>query len=51
MLLIEQTKWRATGHLGNNFGQRSFRMPLANSPFVRAKGIPLGFPAFPRESS
>jgi hypothetical protein len=32
MLHLVQTKWRATGHLGKYFGQRSFRMPLAFSP-------------------
>jgi hypothetical protein len=26
---LDKTKWRATGHLGKYFGQRSFRMPLA----------------------
>ena len=27
---LGQTKWRATGHSGKYFGQRSFRVPLCN---------------------
>src|SRR5208282_1884996 len=34
MLLLWQTKWRATGHLGKYFGQRSFRMPLCISRHI-----------------
>ena len=31
---LVQTKWRATGHYGKYFGQRSFRVPLCNSKFL-----------------
>ena len=53
MHINKQTKWRATGHLGKYFGQRSFQMPLCKkeTPFV-TKVTPLNIPtALPRRSS
>jgi len=48
MHIHKQTKWRATGHLGKYFGQRSFQMPLCKkeTPFV-TKVTPLNYPDGP----